>query len=250
MADSAVCPQCLCSVFSLVHGVKYCDGCGTQLQDFMEEQAEFEFSQMTKSRAHSSQQPKEDGGGGKQRRAFVFNDCAETYARALQTLLHDQVSFLVSTYGCHAGLAETVRSLWRAYVLRSGLLEPQFEEDAAGEGSQVKQEGQTEERGRGQAPGATAVAAQPKMVEARELHTLLWQHAPPAATMELLYLGVLLMREALQPCDLVRAAMAGHLPYLSLPSLAVGAVGSTGTELPEAVLKPRGKPIAYTSIPH
>mmetsp|Transcript_24586 Transcript_24586/g.68430 ORF Transcript_24586/g.68430 Transcript_24586/m.68430 type:complete len:178 (+) Transcript_24586:706-1239(+) len=71
------------------------------------------------------------------------------------------------------------------------------------------------------------------------LQETLWAQAPPRVTVELLFLGCLILREALQPCDFVRMVAMSQLPFLNFAKTAAPVLATAEVQLPSRVLRPK-----------
>mmetsp|Transcript_24586 Transcript_24586/g.68431 ORF Transcript_24586/g.68431 Transcript_24586/m.68431 type:complete len:157 (+) Transcript_24586:102-572(+) len=150
-----MCPVCMVDAgFSMVGGMLHCNACGSLMPDFVEEVQEYDDTQMTKSRAHGST---EDSAlqAKPQKALHDYNRCAKAYAQCLQALLKSQIHWLVHSGKVAGSLDPVVHSLWRSYVLRSGLLE--LREASLPRGTAASNETQAEVAGDDLKPG-TAVS--------------------------------------------------------------------------------------------
>ncbi|KAF6256555.1 hypothetical protein COO60DRAFT_1657430 [Scenedesmus sp. NREL 46B-D3] len=207
--------------------------------------------------AGASQQPSQAAmlAQQEQRAATQLKDAAMLYAAACSTC------------------SRLLRQLWLSNIPSTGILEPQphralrsrmalstaaepnqqvqeggdGEEDASdGEGEQQPPPPQQQQRG---ARALSAMRAA-QLVEPHNMKRLLWKLLHPQATLQLCFLGCVLLREAVTLYDLLGWALDGQLPFLELPHLSMQvAAGDALSVLPVRCLQPQLQlgPLAFCS---
>ncbi|WIA17321.1 hypothetical protein OEZ85_014186 [Tetradesmus obliquus] len=187
-------------------------------------------------------------------------------------LLKVQGEALVNKFGCSSELPGLLRQLWLSHIPSTGILEPQPHRAlrnrtalgtaaaaaaaaAAGGGSQHlgqqggdvsdedgSSDGEQQQQQQQQQHGVRALSGlrAAQLVEPHNMKQLLWKLLHPQATLQLCFLGCVLLREAVTLFELLRWALDGQLPFLELPHCSMQvATGGVLSILPVRCLQPQ-----------